>query len=160
MQAQPEMNPNALARLEMVREKTKITGRNPALPSGLERAAQEWKRQQEEQERLRFQAGLETSVVALQRIALQAKAKAHATNGEISWRPHRWGDQDKPRRVMLNPAMVSRIAQHLKATEWARAKGKSRARPTTLSLEKWAETWRRNKQQEERSLSGSLRPGE
>jgi len=56
--------------------------------------------------------------------------------------------------------MLSRIAQHLKALEWARAMGKSQSTPAGLRLEKWAESWSRNKQLEERGLAGSPATGE
>lgn len=144
---------NAQARLEMAKEKARMAGRKPALPSRLERAAEEWKQQREQQEGLRSQGGPETSAVTLQRVPLKARAEAKATYGEIGWRPHRRGDEDKPRQVMLNAAMISRIAQRLKANEWARAMGKTRARPSSSSLEKWAEAWRRDRQQQERAAA-------
>jgi len=61
---------------------------------------------------------------------------------------------------MVNAAMLGRIAQHLKAREWARAMGRSQNTPAGLRLEKWAESWSRNKQLEERGLAGSPVTGE
>ncbi|MFQ5814399.1 MAG: hypothetical protein ACE5I2_14575 [Anaerolineae bacterium] len=146
-------NVGALARLEMAREKARVAGRKPALPSSLEQAAREWKGQEEQRERLRFQPGPEASVIAPVRMPLQARVGDRRTDETIGWRSHRWQEEDKPRRVVLNSAMISVLAMHLRAREWARAMGKPAQKGRTgFNLEKWAETWRRNKQLEERGL--------
>jgi len=153
----PRLNVDALARLEMAREKARIAGRKPALPSPLERAAEEWKGQHEQRERLRFDPGPEAPVVSPQRIRL---TKTQPADEGIPWRAHRLGDEGRSKPVAVNAAMVSRIAQHLKARERARATGKRQSTPLGLGLEKWAERWSRNKQLDDRGLSGTLRTGE
>jgi len=141
----------------MAREKARITGRKPALPSALEQAAQVWKAEQDPQERLLFERGAEPSLVALQRMALQARPDGRRTDGEVPWRPLRWRDEDRPSQVVPNAAMVSRIAGHLRAREWARAMGADPRRRLGFDLEKWAEMWRQNKQFETRGLPGQPR---
>lgn len=157
---EPRVSASAQARLEMAREKARITGRKPALPSRLERAAQEWKGQQEQREMLRLDPGPEAPAVSPQRIRLQGVAKTHPADEGIPWRAHRLGDDGRSKPVVVNAAMVSRIAQHLKAREWARAMGKRQSTPLGSGLEKWAETWRRNKELEERRLAGPPAAGD
>jgi len=110
------------------------------------------------QKRLGFPPEPETSVIAPVRMPL--RATVGRIDQTIGWRPHRWRDEDNPRPVVLNSAMVSRIAQHLKAREWARAMGKRQNTPLGFGLEEWAETWKRNKELEERRLVGSLTLGD
>lgn len=155
MVVEPRVSASALARSEMAREKARIARRKSARPSALEQATEEWKAQQEQRERLRFQPGPETSLVSPQRIPLHTMSRTHPTDEVIQWRARRLGDGGRSRPVVLNAAMVSRIAQHLKATEWARARGKRRTTPSGSDLEKWAERWSRNKELEERRLAGS-----
>lgn len=99
-------------------------------------------------------------MVSPQRIRLQARTKTHPADEGIPWRAHRLGDEGRSKPVVVNAAMLSRIAQHLKAREWARARGKRQRTPSRLGLEKWAERWSRNKQLEERGLARSLATGE
>jgi len=144
---------DALARLEMAREKASIAGRKPALPSALEQAAQVWKAEQEQRERVLFQPGAEASAVLLRRVALQeARPNGRRTDGEVAWRPLRWGGENQPGRVALNAALVSRIAQHLRATEWARARRMRPGARFAPNLESWAESWRRNQRSETRVM--------
>lgn len=149
------VNAAAQARLEMARERARIAEKRPALPSRLERAAHEWRRQQEQQERLRFQAGPETSVVALQRMPLRRRASDRPAEGGFAWKPLPRGDEAQPKQVTLNAAMVTRIAQHLKATEWARAMGRKTSMPLGPDLEGWAERWKRTRLAEGRQSGGS-----
>jgi len=149
---------DALARLEMAREKAGITGRKPALPSALERAAQVWKAEQEPQERLLLQPGAEASALGLQRVALQARPNGLRTDGELAWRRQSWGAGVPPRRVVvMNAAMVSRIAQHLRAREWARAMGRKGSASPGPDLETWAEAQSRNQQLDPRGMPGQRR---
>lgn len=74
----------------------------------------------------------------------------------IPWRAHTLGDGARSKPVMVNAAMLSRIAQHLKAQEWARALGRTQSTPAGLRLEKWAENWSRNQQLKGRGLAESL----
>ena len=154
MVAELRVSASAQARLEMAREKARIARRKPERPSRLERAAEEWKGQQEQHERLRFSPEPETPVIAPVRMPLRARPRR--TDDTIGWAPYRWQEEDEPKRqVVMNAAMVSRVAHHLKAREWARAMGKRRSTPLGFRLEKWAETWRRNKELEEKRLAGS-----
>jgi hypothetical protein len=137
--AEPRVSASALARLEMAREKTGMARMKP-----------------DRRERLGFPSEPEASVITPVRMPL--RATVGRIDQTIGWRPHRWRDADNPRPVVLNSAMVSRIAQHLKAREWARAMGKRLSTPFGSGLEEWAETWKRNKELEERRLVGSPTP--
>ncbi len=95
-------------------------------------------------------------MVSPQRIRLQGVARTQPTDEGIQWRAHRLEDEGRSKPVVVNAAMVSRIAQHLKAREWARARGRRQSTPSGRGLEKWAERWSRNRQLEERGLAGSL----
>jgi hypothetical protein len=143
MAARPGLSLGALARLEMARERARRTGRKPASPFPLEWAAQQWKAQEEQRQMLPFERRGEPSVMALQRVPLKARADGRRTDGEIGWRPYQCGDEDRPRRVVLNAAIVSRIAQRLRATEWAKARGRKTPAPLGSDLEAWAQRWRR-----------------
>lgn len=156
----PRLNMDALARSEMAREKARIARRKPERPSRLEQASEGWKGQQGQRERLRLEPGPEASLVSPQRIRLLAVAKTQPTDEGIQWRAHRLGDEVRSKAVAVNAATVGRIAQHLKAREWARARGRRQSTPSGLGLEKWAERWSRNKQLEERGLARSLATGE
>lgn len=133
------MSASALARLEMAREKAGMARMKP-----------------DRRERLGFPPEPETSVVTPVRMPL--RATVGRIDQTIGWRPHRWRGEDNARPVVLNSAMVSRIAQHLKAQEWARAMGKRPSTPSESGLEEWAETWKRNRELEERRLVGSSTP--
>ena len=152
---EPGVSASALARSEMAREKARIARRKSARPSTLQQTAEEWKSQQEQRERLRFQPGPEASLASPQRIRLPALTKTHPRDEGIQWRARRLGGEGSTKPLTLNAAMVSRIAQHLKAREWTRARGKRQGTPLGSGLEKWAETWRRNKELEEKRLAGS-----
>lgn len=155
MVVEPRVSASALARSEMAREKARIARQKSARPSTLRQTAEEWKSQQEQRERLRFQPGPEASLASPQRIRLPALTKTHRTDEGIQWRSQRLGGEGSTKPLAFNAAMVSRIAQHLKAREWARAMGKRQGTPLGFRLEKWAETWRRNKELEEKRLAGS-----
>jgi len=143
MAVRPRLNVDALTRLEMAREKARICGRKPALPSPLEQAAQEWKAQQERGERRLFQPAGQTSVVTLQRMPLEARADGRRTDVEIGWRTCQARVEHQPRRVVLNGAMMGRIVQTVRAREWARATGRKTRAPLGSDLEVWAERWKR-----------------
>ena len=81
----PRLNMDALARSEMAREKARIARRKPERPSRLEQAAEGWKGQQEQRERLRLEPGPEAPLVSLQRIRL---TKTQPTDDGIQWRAH------------------------------------------------------------------------
>ena len=95
-----------------------------------------------------------------QRLRLQGVAKTPPAIEGIPWPAHTLGDGARSKPVMVNAAMLGRIAQHLKAQEWARAMGRSRSTPSGLRLEKWAERWSRDKQLEGGGLAGSPATGE
>ncbi len=76
----------------------------------------------------------------------------------VAWRRRPWGDAAPPRQtVMLNTAMIGRLAQRLRAREWARAAGRRTGAPPRSDLEIWAERWSRNQQIESEGLPGQRR---
>jgi hypothetical protein len=133
----------ALVSLQMARERARMTGSKPASPFLLEWAAQQWKAHEEQRQMLPFERRGEPSVMALQRVPLKARADGRRTDGEIGWRPYQWGDEGRSRRAVLNASIVGRIAQRLRATEWARARGRKTPAPLGSDLEAWAQRWRR-----------------
>ncbi len=143
MAVRPRLTVDALTRLEMAREKARITGRKPAVPSPLEQAVEEWQAQEEQRQTLLFQPGGQTSVVALQRVPLEARADDRRTDVEIGWRTCQARVERQPRRIRLNGAMMGRIVQTLRAREWARATGRKTRAPLESDLEAWAERWKR-----------------
>lgn len=157
MAVEPRLSLSALTRREMARERARITGRKPALPSPLEQAAEEWKAQQEQRQRFLFERGAEPSVVALHRMPLEARADGRRTDVEIGWRTCQARVEHQPRRVVLNGAMMGRIVQTLRAREWARATGRRTGAPLGSDLEAWAERWSRNQQIESKGLPGQRR---
>jgi hypothetical protein len=149
---EPRVNASAQARLEMAREKTRIARRKHDSLSPLEQTADGWKRQQEQRER--FPSSLEPETPLIAPVRMPLRATVGRIDQTIGWRPHRWRDEQGATAVLLNAATLSRIAQHLKAREWARAVGRRPNTPLGFGLEEWAETWRRNKELEERRLAG------
>ncbi len=92
------------------------------------------------------------SAMALQRVALPPRAEGRSTDEGIAWRRRPWGDGAPPRQVVtLNAAMVSRIAQHLRAREWARA---MRMRRRTEFMPSLGRRARRRQRVEESELTG------
>lgn len=152
MVGKPRVSASAQARLELAGEKARVAQKKPLRPSRLEQTAEEWKRQQEQRER--FPSSLEPETPLIAPVRMPLRATVGRIDQTIVWRPHRWRDEDNPRPVVLNSAMVSRVAQHLKAREWARAVGRRPNTPLGFGLEEWAETWRRNKELEERRFAG------
>ena len=158
MAVRPRLTVDALTRLEMARERARISGRKPALPSPLEQAAQEWKAQQEQRQRLLFQPGGQTSVVTLQRMPLEARADGSRTDVEIGWRTCQARVEHQPRRIRLNGAMMGRIVQTVRAREWARAMGRKTRAPLESDLEAWAERWKRAEPAKANDAGGSTGP--
>lgn len=84
-----------------------------------------------------------TAVSELERAAEKWKENK---DEEIIWRQRRLYPEKRPRQVKMNAAMISSIARHLRAREWARAMGKARKQPNDgYELEKAAEQWERQK---------------
>lgn len=158
MAVRPRLTVDALTRLEMARERARISGRKPALPSPLEQAAEEWKAQEEQRQTLLFQTGGQTSVVTLQRMPLQRRDSDRRADGEVAWKAQRWGDGAQPRRVVLNGAMMGRIVQTVRAREWARAMGRKTRASLGSDLEVWAERWRRAEPAKANDAGGSTGP--
>ena len=158
MAVRPRLTVDALTRLEMARERARITGRKPALPSPLEQAAEEWKAQQEQGERRPFEPAGQTSVMTLQRVPLEARADGRRTDGEVPWRSLPWGVEHQPRRIRLNGAMMGRIVQTVRAREWARATGRKTRAPLESDLEAWAERWKRSEPVKANDAGGSTGP--
>jgi hypothetical protein len=107
-------------------------------------------------ERLGFPPEPETSLITP--VRMPVRATVGRTDETLGWRPRRWRDEQGATAVLLNAATLNRIAQHLKAREWARAMGKGLSTPLGSRLEEWAETWKRNKELEEGRLVGSPTP--
>lgn len=155
LRGERKANASVLASQAMAREKARIARRRPTPSSPLEQAVEGWNWQEDQRERLRFDSGSEASVVSALRTRLPAMPQTSPADEGIRWPARRLGDEVSSKPVAVNAATLGRIAQHLKAWEWARAVGKRQGTPSGLRLEKWAETWRRNKELEERRLAGS-----
>ena len=159
LQGERKANASVLASQAMAREKARIARSRPTPSSPLEQAAEGRTWQEDQRERLRLDSGPEAPAVSPQRIRLQGVAKTSPADEGIRWPARRLGDEVSSKPVAVNAATVGRIAQQLKAWEWARAVGKRQGTPLGLRLEKWAETWRRDKELEERRLAGSPTSG-
>ncbi len=82
--------------------------------------------------------------------------RSHREDEEIIWRQHRLHPEERPGQIKVNAAMISTIARHLRAREWARARGKTRRQPGDgYDLEKAAEQWKRQKELEHRGFLGT-----
>ena len=159
LQGERKANASVLASQAMAREKARIARSRPTPSSPLEQAAEGRTWQEDQRERLRLDSGPEASVVSALRTRLPAMPQTSPADEGIRWPARRLGDEVSSKPVAVNAATVGRIAQQLKAWEWARAVGKRQGTPLGLRLEKWAETWRRDKELEERRLAGSPTSG-
>lgn len=148
----PRVTPDALAKLEMAREKARIMGKKPAV-SKLEQAAEKWKEDRELKEaQLTYRDGGDWPI-SFRPVPLSVVDRAHGKDEEIIWTQHRLHPEERPRQIKMNAAMICTIAQHLRAREWARALGKTRRQPSDgYDLEKAAERWRRQKELEQRGF--------
>jgi len=155
MEVKSKVTVNAVARLEMAKEKARIMGKKPTAISELEQAAEKWKEDSELKQAQLTYPVLDDSPVAITSVHLRVIDKSHRRDEEIIWTQHRLHPEERPRQVRMNAAMICAIAQHLRAREWARALGKTRRQPNDgYNLEKAAEQWKRQKELEQRGILG------
>ncbi len=153
MEAKPRVTPDALARLEMAKEKARIMGKKPTTISELEQAAGKWKEEKELKQAQLIHPALDDSPISIAPVPLLRVVDRTRKDEEIIWKQHRLHPEERPRQIKMNAAMINSIAQHLKAREWARALGKRRGRPNDgYDLEKAAEQWQRQKELEQRGI--------
>lgn len=152
-----KVTPDALARLEMAKEKARIRGKKPTAVSELEQAAQRWKEGKELREVGLTYREQDDSPIAIASVPLHKVMDKARRDEQVIWRQHRLHPEERPRQIKMNAAMINSIAQHLRAREWARAMGKTRRQPGGgFDLEKAAERWKRQKEVERRGFSGEL----
>jgi len=153
MEVKPKVTANALTRLEMAREKARIMGKRLSTTiSELEQAADKWKEDKELKEAKLTYREPDDSPIAIASVPLKVIDRARRDE-EIIWKQHRLHPEERPRQIKLNAAIICTIAQHLKAREWARARGKTRRQQDNgEGLEKLAEQWQRQKELEQRGF--------
>ena len=156
MEVKPRVTANAVARLEMAKEKARMMGKKPTAVSELEQAAEKWKEEEELKQAQLIHPALDDSPISISSVPLRVMDKSHRKDDEIIWTQHRLHPEEGPRQIKMNAAMINSIAQHLKAREWARAMGKTRRQPNGgYDLEKAAEQWKRQKELEQRGFQGT-----
>jgi len=154
MEVKSRVTPSAQARLEIAKEKARIMGKKPTAISELEQAAERWKEEKELKQAQLIHPARDDSPVAIASVPLRVIDKSHRKDEELIWKQHRLHPEERPRQIKMNAAMITSIAQHLRAREWARALGKTRRQPNgDHDLEKAAEKWQRQKELEQRSIS-------
>lgn len=148
-----KVTPDALARLEMAKEKARIRRKRPTAPSELEQAAQRWKEGKELREVGLTYREPDDSPIAIASVPLHKVMDKVRQEEEVIWRQHRLHPEERSRQIKMNAAMICTIAMHLRAREWARAMGKTRRQPNDgYDLEKAAEKWWRRKELEKRGI--------
>ena len=153
MEVKSRVTANAVARLEMAKEKARMMGKKPTVVSELEQAAEKWKEEEELKQVQLIHPALDDSPVAITSVPLRVIDRARRDE-EVIWTQHRLHPEEKPRQIKMNAAMMCSIARHLMAREWARAMGKTKRQPNGgYDLEKAAEQWKRQKELEQRSIS-------
>lgn len=156
MEVKPRVTPDALARLEMAREKARIMGKKPTAVSKLEQAAEKWKEEKELKQAQLVYRESDDSPVAIASVPLLRVMDKGRRDEEIIWKQQRLHPEERPRPIKMNAAMINAIAMHLRAREWARALGKTRRQPNDgCDLEKAAEQWKRQKELEQRGFPGT-----
>ncbi|MBA7636252.1 hypothetical protein ES703_43868 [subsurface metagenome] len=156
----PRVTPSAQARVEIAKEKARITGKKPAAaPSELEQTAERWAEKWKEGREFQPAQPLEESgdsPVSIASVPLLTVMDKSRRDEEIIWKQHRLHPEERPRQIKMNSAMINSIAQHLRAREWARAMGKTRRQSNDgYNLEKAAEQWKRQKEFEQRGFPGT-----
>ena len=161
MEIKSRVTPDALARLEIAREKARVAGKRPTSTSELEQAAERWKEEKELKQAQLIHPALGDSPVSISSVPLHRVTDKARRNEEIIWKQHRLHPEERPRQIKMNAAMINSIAQHLKAREWARAMGKTRKQRGNgeEGLEKFAERWKRQKELEQRGFPGTKQGG-
>ena len=150
-EVKPRLTANAVARLEMAKEKARMMGKKPTAISELEQAAEKWKEGKELKQAQLSYPTRDDSPVTITSVPLRVIDKSHRKDDEIIWTQHRLHPEEGPRQIKMNAVMINAIAQHLKARGWARAMGKTRRQLNNGNdLEKAAEQWKRQKELEQR----------
>ena len=154
MEVKPKVTANALTRLEMAKERARIMGKKPTAISELEQAAERWKEDKERKQAQLTYREPDDSPIAIASVPLKVMDKARRDE-QLIWKQHRLHPEERPGQIKMNAAMICTIAQHLKAREWARARGKTRRQQDNgEGLEKLAEQWQRQKELEQRGVQG------
>jgi len=160
MEVKPRVTANAVARLEMAKEKARIMGKKPTAVSELEQGAEKWKEGNELKQAQPVYRESDDSSISISSVPLKVIDKAQRKDEEIIWKQQRLHPEERPRQVKMNAAMINSIAMRLRATEWARALGKTRRQQDNgEDLEKLAEQWKRQKELEQRSFPGTNQRG-
>jgi len=160
MEVKPRVTTNAVARLEMAKEKARIMGKKPTAVSELEQGAEKWKEGNELKQAQPVYRESDDSSISISSVPLKVIDKAQRKDEEIIWKQQRLHPEERPRQVKMNAAMINSIAMRLRATEWARALGKTRRQQDNgEGLEKLAKQWKRQKELEQRSFQGTNQRG-
>ena len=156
MEVKPKVTPSAQARLEIAREKARMMGKKPTAISELEQAAEKWKQEKElRQAQLSYRES-DDSPISISSVPLLRVMDRGRRDEQLIWKQHRLHPEERPRQIKMNAAMINSIAQRLRATEWARAMGKTRRQQDNgKGLEKLAEQWKRQKELEQRGFPGT-----
>lgn len=102
-------------------------------------------------ERKLFFHQMDNSPVSFLQISFKPGDAATRGDEDLNWRPHQWEGDDRPMPARVNAAGVSTMARRIIATEWARARGKSRrSSGGAFNLEKEAEGWKRQTERAKR----------
>ncbi len=118
------MSPDAIARIEMAKEKARISGKRPQRVSRLEQAMEEREREQEVEKRTTIHREGEIPMISLCQMPLETVAEGGRKDTEVVWKAYKPPEAGKKNRVRLNAAAIGALAMRLKAVEWARAMGK------------------------------------
>ena len=160
MEVKPRVTANAVARLEMAKEKARIMGKKPTAVSELEQGAEKWKEGNELKPAQPVYRESDDSSISISSVPLKVADKAQRKDEEIIWKQQRLHPEERPRGIKMNAAMINSIAMRLRATEWARALGKTRRQQDNgEGLEKLAKQWKRQKELEQRSFQGTNQRG-
>ena len=130
MDEKQRVTPYAVARIEIAREKARISGQEPQRASCLEQAVEEWEVEREaekrrsEEERYRIHREGEIPLMSLSQVPLEALVKGRKEDIEAEWHAARWPGSGEKKQVRLNGAAITALAMRLKAVEWARAMGR------------------------------------
>jgi len=123
------VTPDALARIEMAKEKARISGKKPQGVSRLEQAVEEWEKEREAErrraeERARIHREGEIPMISLGQVPLEAMAGGPKEDTEVVWKAAKWPGAGEKKQIRLNTAAIMALAMRLKAVEWARAMGR------------------------------------
>lgn len=151
MDEKQRVNPDAVARVEMAKEKARISGKKPQRATRLERAAEEWEIEREaekrrSEERARIHREAEIPMISLSQVPLEAMAKGEKEDAEVVWKLYQPPEDGKRKPVRLNGAAITALALRLKAVEWARAMGEGKRQDSRAQrLEQEARLWQQRR---------------